>query len=93
MVDRSSDQGAVGAPGRGSLEDGHALAEVVLSALWGGGEGAQPGQKGKVTATIVRQFRGPKIIVFKKRVKKGYKKTQGHRQNLTEIKVKDISLS
>lgn len=43
-----------------------------------------------VTADVVRQFRAPKIIVFKKRSKKGYKKTQGHRQNLTEIKIKSI---
>ena len=47
-------------------------------------EGAQ------VIATVVRQTRASKIIVFKKRSKKGYKKTQGHRQYLTEIQVKDI---
>lgn len=73
--------------------EGEPGVQVTLNALWGGGEGAQPGQKGKVTAEIVRQFRGPKILVFKKRVKKGYKKMQGHRQNLTEIRIKDISLS
>ncbi|MBN1824560.1 MAG: 50S ribosomal protein L21 [Endomicrobiales bacterium] len=44
----------------------------------------------KVLAEVVDQTRGPKIIVFKKRSKKGYKKTQGHRQFLTEIKVKKI---
>ncbi|MFC1500997.1 50S ribosomal protein L21 [Elusimicrobiota bacterium] len=43
-----------------------------------------------VVATVVNQTRAPKIIVFKKRSKKGYKKTQGHRQNLTEIHIKDI---
>jgi len=47
-------------------------------------EGAQ------VVAEVVRQTRGPKIIVFKKRTKKGYKKTQGHRQYLTEVKIKEI---
>ena len=43
-----------------------------------------------VTAEIVAQDRGPKVIVFKKRSKKGYKKTQGHRQFVTELLVKDI---
>jgi large subunit ribosomal protein L21 len=44
----------------------------------------------KVVAEIVKQGRGPKIIVFKKHSKKGYKKTQGHRQDLTELKIKKI---
>ena len=69
-------------------EKGKAL---TFKALWtslkeeGGGE-----QGGTVSVEIVRQFRGPKILVFKKRPKKGYKKMQGHRQNLTEIQVKEI---
>lgn len=45
----------------------------------------------KVVAEVLDQKRGPKIIVFKKRSKKGYKKTIGHRQNLTEVKIKDIT--
>lgn len=49
-------------------------------------EGAQ------VVGEVVRQTRGPRIIVFKKRSKKGYKKTQGHRQYLTELKIKAIKL-
>jgi len=44
----------------------------------------------KVLAEVVRQTRGAKVIVFKKRSKKGYKKTQGHRQYFTELKIKDI---
>jgi large subunit ribosomal protein L21 len=43
-----------------------------------------------VLAEVLKQTRGAKIIVFKKRSKKGYKKTQGHRQDLTEIKIKEI---
>ena len=43
-----------------------------------------------VVAEVVRQTRGPRIIVFKKRSKKGYKKTQGHRQYLTEVVIKKI---
>lgn len=43
-----------------------------------------------VTAEIVRQFRAKKIIVYKKKRRKGYEKRRGHRQNLTEIKIKEI---
>ena len=46
----------------------------------------------KVSATILRHLRAKKILVFKRRAKKGYRKKQGHRQNLTEIKIKEISL-
>ena len=45
-----------------------------------------------VTAQVVKHLRGPKIIIFKKRPKKGYEKTQGHRQELSEIKIKDIKV-
>ena len=45
----------------------------------------------KVTATVVDHGREPKIIVFKKRSKKTYKKTQGHRQNYTEIQIGTFS--
>ncbi|OVE77579.1 50S ribosomal protein L21 [bacterium F11] len=44
-----------------------------------------------VTAQVVRHFRAPKIIVFKQRQKKVYRKTQGHRQSLTELRIKQIS--
>lgn len=74
--------------------DGDPGREVSLDVLWGAGDdGKEPGQKGKVTAEIVRQLRAPKVLVFKKKRKKGYKKMQGHRQGLTEIRVKSISLS
>ena len=73
-------------------------AKLEFNALWAVGdaaEGQEPSysQKAKVTATVVRQGRGPKIIVFKKRTKKAYKKRIGHRQWLTEIKIESISLN
>ena len=43
-----------------------------------------------VTAEVVALDRGPKIIVFKKRSKKTYKKTQGHRQDYTDLLIKSI---
>ncbi len=43
-----------------------------------------------VTAKILRHLKGDKVIVFKKKRRKGYKKKNGHRQYLTEIVVEDI---
>lgn len=45
----------------------------------------------KVTAEIVRQGRGKKILVFKHKRRKSYRKMNGHRQNFTELLVKEIS--
>ena len=44
----------------------------------------------KVEATILNQGRGEKVIVFHYKRKKQYKKTQGHRQNYTELRVEKI---
>jgi large subunit ribosomal protein L21 len=44
-----------------------------------------------VSAKILRQFRAKKVLVFKKRRKKGYKKLQGHRQNLTEVLINTVN--
>ncbi len=44
----------------------------------------------KVKATISANGRAKKIIVFKFKRKKQYKRTQGHRQNYTEVKIGDI---
>lgn len=48
-------------------------------------------ESAKVTAEVVREGRGEKIIIFKHRRRKGYRRTNGHRQNFTEIKVKEIT--
>ena len=45
----------------------------------------------KVSATVVSHGRGPKIRIFKMRRRKHYQKTQGHRQNYTEIRVDAIN--
>lgn len=44
-----------------------------------------------VKGEVVRQFKGRKQLVFKKRSKKGYKKLQGHRQNVTEVLIKSVA--
>ncbi len=44
----------------------------------------------KVTAEVVGDGRGEKLVIFKHRRRKGFRRTNGHRQNYTAIKVKDI---
>jgi len=43
-----------------------------------------------VTAKILKHLKGDKIRVFKKKRRKGYKVTRGHRQYLTQIEIQDI---
>ena len=44
----------------------------------------------KVLASVVGEGRGEKILVFKLKRKKQYKKMQGHRQNFVEVKINEI---
>ncbi len=46
--------------------------------------------KVKVTAEILEDLRGPKIVIQKFKNKTGYKKRQGHRQELTKVKITGI---
>ncbi|MGV8879725.1 MAG: 50S ribosomal protein L21 [Sphingobacteriaceae bacterium] len=46
----------------------------------------------KVTAKIVSHLKGDKVIIFKKKRRKGYKKKNGHRQQFTKIEITGISL-
>ena len=45
-----------------------------------------------VTATVVDQFRAKKVTAFKFKRRKGHKKTKGHRQPLTRLEIKGISV-
>ncbi len=44
-----------------------------------------------VSAEVVAQDRGPKIIVFKKRRRQNYRRKNGHRQDLTVLRITGIS--
>ena len=44
-----------------------------------------------VTATVVSQTRGPKIIIFRRKRRKNHRRTQGHRQDLTLLKINAIA--
>jgi len=71
-------------------------AEVVLDQVLMIGEGesvrlGQPTVAGAaVKATVVAHGRGDKVRIFKMRRRKNYHRTQGHRQNFTELKIDSI---
>ncbi len=48
-------------------------------------------ESASVTATVLDQFKGPKVRIFKYRNKTGYRRKTGHRQPLTRIRVDSIS--
>ncbi len=72
-------------------------ATVEITDVLSSGEGADfkfgnPQLEGaKVTAKILENKRGTKVIVFKKKKRKGYHKQRGHRQELSVIKIETIS--
>jgi large subunit ribosomal protein L21 len=43
-----------------------------------------------VNCTIIEHLKGEKVIVFKKKRRKGYQKQNGHRQSLTKIQIDEI---
>jgi len=46
----------------------------------------------KIEATVMEKTKSPKVIVFKKKRRKGYKRTQGHRQDITVLRINSIHL-
>jgi large subunit ribosomal protein L21 len=78
----------------GNEGDSVSFDRVLL--LDNGGEvaiGAPAVEGASVSAEIVRHLKGDKVIVFKKKRRKGYKKKNGHRQYLTQIRIQDILTS
>ena len=69
--------------------DEKAGAKIEVEALMIGGDKTNL-DGGKVNATVIKHGRGDKIIVFKKKRRKQYKRTYGHRQGYTEIKIDKI---
>ena len=45
-----------------------------------------------VSATVLNHLKGEKVLVFKKKRRKGYQKMNGHRQYMTAIKIDDITI-
>ena len=77
----------------GQVGDTVELKDVLLYAE---GENVLTGQpvlpNVKITGQIMGQRRAKKVIIFKKKRRKGYSKRQGHRQSLTSLQIKEIIL-
>ena len=52
--------------------------------------GAPVVEGAKVTATVLKHLKGDKVIVFKKKRRKGYRKKNGHRQYLSQIVITEV---
>ena len=63
---------------------------IELAALLTAADGAPVVGAAKVSATVVEHGRGQKLIVFKKKRRKHYKRKQGHRQDYTTIRIDSI---
>jgi large subunit ribosomal protein L21 len=53
--------------------------------------GAPEVKGAKVTAKVLEHLRDDKVIVFKKKIRKGYRKKNGHKQGLTRIEILKIA--
>ena len=76
--------------------DGEVGAKVTFNEvlLVGGGAGVKVGgdvQGASVDGEIVEQFKGPKLLAYRYKRRKGYHRTVGHRQRLTKVKVTGIN--
>jgi large subunit ribosomal protein L21 len=82
------------------VEEGHTLRiptlateagkSVELDALLTAADGAPVVGEAKVSVTVVEHGRGQKLVVFKKKRRKHYKRKQGHRQGYTTIRIDSI---
>lgn len=62
----------------------------IPALVLGAGKDAKVGSDATVSATVIGHGRGEKVIVFKKKRRKQYKRKQGHRQGYTEIQIEKI---
>ena len=77
--------------------DGEVGSNVDLDqVLMVGGDEAKigtPTVKGaKVTAEVLEQGKGDKVLIFKKKRRKNYRRTRGHRQHQTVLRISDIAV-
>ena len=72
----------------GNVGDTLELADVLMS----GNEGKISfTNKINVKAEILEHLKGEKVLIFKKKRRKGYQKLNGHRQSLTKIKISELA--
>ena len=63
---------------------------LLVGSEAGATEGTPEVAGARVEGTVVRQGRAKKIVVFKKRRRKGYRRKQGHRQDFTEVLIDSV---
>jgi large subunit ribosomal protein L21 len=68
------------------------LGDVLMVEDGGEVKTGAPLPNAKVEATILESDRADKIIVFKKKRKKQYRRTRGHRQSFTAVRIEKISV-
>ncbi|GAB4221658.1 MAG: hypothetical protein Kow0075_17180 [Salibacteraceae bacterium] len=76
-----------------NAEEGKKLSFDKVLLIEDGGKvsvGAPAISGAEVSATVVSHLKGDKVLVFKKKRRKGYQKLNGHRQQLSEIVINDI---
>jgi len=71
-------------------EKGQAVEFPALAVAGEGGVRAGKDLSARVSGVILDNIRGPKIIVFKFKRKKQYKRLTGHRQSLTRVQINEI---
>lgn len=77
----------------GKVGDSVELSDVLMVVDGDTAQIGQPSLKGaKVSARIVEQDKAKKVIVFKKKRRKGYRVKRGHRQMFTGLEINEISV-
>ena len=81
----------------GNPGDKITFSDVLMAGKTGGSEvkilsGSEQTLGVTVTGRLVRHTRAKKVIIFKKRLKGGYTKKQGHRQDQSEVVIESVSL-
>ena len=76
----------------GEIGDSLQFSDIYLWSDAGKTEIGTPKIDGTVTAKILEHGKGEKVIVFKKKRRKGYRKLNGHRQQYTKIEITDIKI-
>ena len=77
-----------------AIEDDKLVFNEVLAVGEENGElkvGAPVLEGATVEAELVKEYRGKKLVVFKMKRRKGYRKKKGHRQELTQVKITAIN--
>ncbi len=65
--------------------------QVLLIDKDGAVQVGTPTLSAKVNATVLDHLKGDKVIIFKKKRRKGYRKKNGHRQSFTKLKIESIA--